>query len=246
MADEKISFKNDSGTELSARLELPPDSKPHNYAIFAHCFTCNKNFTAVRRISRALAAEGFGVLSFDFTGLGESEGEFADTNFSSSVDDLVCAAEFLRTNFKPAGLIVGHSLGGAAAILAASRLEEIKAVVTVGAPSTPAHVRHLLENDMSEIVANDEALVSIGGRPFTIKQQFIEDLEKHDLREVVRQMRKAFLFMHSPQDNVVGIDNAALLYEAARHPKSFISLDGADHLLSKKEDAKYFAHSLQT
>lgn len=239
MTIEKVNFQNSNGKRLSAKLELPIDRRPLNFAVFAHCFTCNKNFNAVRYISSALAAEGFGVLSFDFTGLGESEGEFADTNFSSSVDDLVCAAEFLRTNYESPGLIVGHSLGGAAAILAASRLEEVKAVVTIGAPSAPAHVRHLLENEMPEIVANDEARVSIGGRPFTIKRQFIEDLEKHELRDVVRQMRKAFLFMHSPQDRIVAIDNAALLYEATRHPKSFISLDGADHLLSKKEDAKY-------
>ncbi len=227
MTIEKVNFQNSNGKRLSAKLELPIDRRPLNFAVFAHCFTCNKNFNAVRYISSALAAEGFGVLSFDFTGLGESEGEFADTNFSSSVDDLVCAAEFLRTNYESPGLIVGHSLGGAAAILAASRLEEVKAVVTIGAPSAPAHVRNLLENEMPEIVANDEALVSIGGRPFTIKRQFIEDLEKHELRDVVRQMRKAFLFMHSPQDRIVAIDNAALLYEAARHPKSFISLDGA-------------------
>ncbi len=239
MTNEKISFKNDSGKELSARLELPADRKPHNYAIFAHCFTCNKNFTAVRRISQALAAEGFGVLSFDFTGLGASEGDFSETNFSGSVNDLVSAANFLKENYEAPVLIVGHSLGGAAALLAASEFEEIKAVATIGTPSAVQHVAKLLTGGIEEIEQKGAAEINIGGRPFTIKQQFVENLKDQNLLNVVRKMRKAFLFLHSPQDKIVGIENAAELYEAAFHPKSFMSLDGADHLLSEPADARY-------
>lgn len=239
MSIQKISFENSSGKKLSARLEFPLDQKPHNFAVFAHCFTCNINFTAVRYISRALAAEGFGVLSFDFTGLGMSEGDFAETNFSGTVDDLICAAEFLEKNYQAPSLIVGHSLGGAAGILAASQLAEIKAVVTIGAPSAPQHVTNLLAGGIEEIKEKGAAEINIGGRPFLIKRQFVEDLEEQNLLSVIRAMRKAFLFLHSPQDLIVAVENAAELYKAAFHPKSFVSLDGADHLLSKKEDAMY-------
>jgi putative redox protein len=244
MSVQKITFKNRTGEILSAKLELPVNQRPHNYAVFAHCFTCTKNLNAVRYISAALAAKGFGVFSFDFTGLGESEGEFADSNFSTSVDDLVCAAEFLKENYQAPSVIVGHSLGGAAALMAANSLEMIKAVVTIGAPSAPIHVRQLLVGEMTELLENGQAEVSIGGRPFLIKRQFLEDLTKHDLLEVVGRMRKSFLFLHSPQDRIVGIDNAAALYKAAAHPKSFISLDGADHLLSNKADAKYVGDAI--
>lgn len=224
---------------LSARLELPIDQKPHTYALFAHCFTCSKNLKAVRYISTALAGRGFAVLSFDFTGLGDSEGDFAETNFSGEVDDLVCAAEFLKANYESPTMIVGHSLGGAASILAASRLDEIKAVVTVGSPAEPSHVTHLLSGGIDEIRSDGAAEVDIGGRPFLIKRQFLEDIESHNILDEMRAMRKAFLILHSPQDRTVGIENAAELYKAARHPKSFVSLDGADHLLSVREDALY-------
>lgn len=239
MSAKTISFQNSSGKALSARLELPIDQKPHTYAIFAHCFTCNKNLKAVRYISTALADKGFAVLSFDFTGLGDSEGEFSDTNFSGEVDDLVCAAHFLRANYAPAAMIVGHSLGGAASILAASRLDEIKAVVTVGAPAEPKHVTHLLRGGIDQIQTGGAAEVDIGGRPFLIKRQFLEDIETHNILAEMTAMRKAILILHSPQDRTVGIENAAELYMAARHPKSFVSLDGADHLLSVKADALY-------
>ena len=239
MSNEKISFKNSAGKQLSAKLYLPADRKPHNYAIFAHCFTCNQNFTAVRYISAALAAEGFGVLSFDFTGLGMSEGDFSETNFSGSVDDLISAANFLKENYQAPTVIIGHSLGGAAALLAASEMEAIKAVATIGTPCAPQHVTNLLAGGIEEIDEKGAAEINIGGRPFTIKKQFVEDLKDQNLLNVVRKMRKAFLFMHSPQDNIVGIENAADLYAAAFHPKSFVSLDGADHLLSKTEDARY-------
>lgn len=239
MSIQKISFENSRGGKLAARLELPAVRRPHNYAIFAHCFTCNKNFTAVRYISSALAAKGFGVLSFDFTGLGESEGDFADTNFSGTVDDLICAAEFLKKNYQSPAVIIGHSLGGAASLLAASQLDEIKAVATIGTPSAPQHVTTLLTGGIAEINTKGFASISIGGRLFIIKRQFIDDLKEQNLLSVVREMRKAFLFLHSPQDRIVNIDNAAELYQTAFHPKSFVSLDGADHLLSNKSDAIY-------
>jgi len=239
MSMEKISFKNSSGDDLSAKLELPVDRKPHNFAVFAHCFTCNKNFTAVRYVSSALAAEGFGVLSFDFTGLGMSEGDFSETNFSGSVADLICAANFLKENYQAPAVIIGHSLGGAASLLAANELETVKAVATIGTPSAVQHVTNLLAGGIAEIEKKGAAEINIGGRPFTIKKQFVEDLKDQNLLNVVRRMRKAFLFLHSPQDKIVGVENAAELYGAAFHPKSFVSLDAADHLLSKQEDAIY-------
>lgn len=239
MENEMISFENSAGKQLSAKLYMPADRNPHNFAIFAHCFTCNKNFTAVRYISAALAAEGFGVLSFDFTGLGMSEGDFSETNFSGSIDDLTSAAAFLEKEYVAPALIVGHSLGGAAAIFAANEIQAIKAVVTIGTPCSPQHVTNLLAGGIEEIEEKGAAEISIGGRPFTIKKQFVEDLKDQNLLNVVRKMRKAFLFLHSPQDKIVGIENAADLYAAAFHPKSFVSLDGADHLLSNTKDAKY-------
>ena len=180
MSNEKISFKNSAGKQLSAKLYLPADRKPHNYAIFAHCFTCNQNFTAVRYISAALAAEGFGVLSFDFTGLGMSEGDFSETNFSGSVDDLISAANFLEENYQAPTVIIGHSLGGAAALLAASEMEAIKAVATIGTPCAPQHVTNLLAGGIEEIDEKGAAEINIGGRPFTIKKQFVDDLERSE------------------------------------------------------------------
>lgn len=240
MSVQKISFENSSSEKLSANMELPFDRQPHNFAVFAHCFTCNKNFTAVRCISSSLAAKEVGALSFDSTGWGMSEGNFPATNFSGTVDDLFCAAEFLEKNYESPSLIVDHSLCGAEGILATSQIAEIKAVVTIGAPSAPQHVTHLLAGGIEEIKEKGSAKINIGGRPFLIRQQFIEDLEEQNLLGVVHGMRKkTFLFLHSPQDRTVGIENAAELYKAAFHPKSFVSLDCADHLLSKKEDALY-------
>ncbi len=239
MRSRKVTFFNGQGHELSAYLELPVNQHPHTYALFAHCFTCTKNLTAIRNISRALSIRGIAVLRFDFTGLGESEGDFSDTNFSSNIEDLLAAARYLGYEHQPAGIIIGHSLGGAAAICAASRLEYLRAVVTIGAPFDPAHVSHVIKEDIDEIEADGEAEVDIGGRPFTIKKQFLEDIRKTKLRDHLQGLRKALLIMHSPQDRIVEIDNAAELYHAARHPKSFVTLDGADHLLSKKADSIY-------
>ena len=236
---EKITFINQDGVALVGRIELPADQQPHNFAIFAHCFTCTKNLSAVRNISRSLTSAGFGVLRFDFTGLGESEGDFADTNFSGNVEDLIAAATYLETNHQAPALLVGHSLGGAAVVFAAAQLDSVKAVATVGAPSNPKHVQHLLRSSLDEIEHSGKATVNLSGRDFTIKKHFLEDLNSHSMPEIVKTMDKALLVMHSPQDLTVSIKNAEEIYVAAHHPKSFVSLDGADHLLLNKADSLY-------
>ena len=235
----KVNFPNHDNLELAGRLELPIDQKPHNFAIFAHCFTCSKNLLAVKNVSRSLTAAGFGVLRFDFTGLGESEGDFENTNFSGNVEDLLAAAEFLKNEYEAPSLLVGHSLGGAAVIMAAAKLESIKAVATINAPSDPAHVKQHLEQDLAKIEKEGKAQVNLSGRPFTIKKHFLDDLNKQPLKQVVKAFGKALLVLHSPQDATVGIHNAEELYKAAHHPKSFVSLDGADHLLTEKKDSNY-------
>lgn len=239
MKSLKLNFENRNGLQLSASLDLPLREKPKAYAVFAHCFTCGKNVRGERNISLALTQEGFAVFRFDFTGLGQSEGEFYKTNFSSNVDDLEDAARFLADNYEAPQLLIGHSLGGAASLMAASKLEFVKAVTTVGAPAEPAHVAHLFQAIEDRISQEGEAQVNIGGRPFLIQKQFLEDIQQTDLGSVIKSLRKPLLVMHSPQDTVVGIDNAKKIYAQAWHPKSFISLDGADHLLLKKEDSLY-------
>lgn len=236
---QKIIFKNNEGQSLVGRLELPADQHPHNFVLFAHCFTCNKNLSAIKNISKALTSNGFGVLRFDFTGLGESEGDFSDTNFSGNVEDLIAAAGYLGENYEAPSLIIGHSLGGAAAIFAASKLDSIQAVATIGAPSSPEHVQHLLQNSVAEIQDSGKAVVNLSGRDFTIKKQFLDDLKHKKLADTLKSMRKSILIMHSPQDDTVDIKNAQEIYLAAHHPKSFISLDGADHLLMNKKDSMY-------
>ncbi len=239
MIINKVSFHNKSEELLAGRLELPVDRHPHNFAIFAHCFTCSKNLTAVKNIGRALSAAGFGVLRFDFTGLGESEGDFENTNFSGNVDDLIAAADFLEKNYKAPTLLIGHSLGGAAAIFAAAKLPSIKAVAVINSPSDPSHVTNMLQSNRDEITRNGKAVVSLGGRNFTIKKQFLDDIESKSLMTVVSKLKKAILILHSPQDRTVGIKNAEDIYNAAHHPKSFVSLDSVDHLLTNKEDSIY-------
>lgn len=236
---QKVVFQNKEGQNLIGRLELPVNQHPHNYAIFAHCFTCNKNLSAVKNIGKALTSKGFGVLRFDFTGLGESEGDFADTNFSGNVEDLIAASDFLKENYQAPTLLVGHSLGGAAVIFAATEIESVKAVATIGAPSNPDHVQHLFKSELQEIEASGKAVVNLSGRDFTIKKQFLDDLESKSLPETAQNLRKALLVMHSPQDSTVGIKNAEEIYISARHPKSFVSLNGADHLLMNKMDSIY-------
>ncbi len=239
MNTTKVTFQNPEGQELVGRLELPADRHPHNYALFAHCFTCTKNLIAVKNISKALTSNGFAVLRFDFTGLGESEGDFSDTNFSGNVADLVAAADYLRAIHKAPTLLIGHSLGGAAVIFAATEISEVNAIATIGAPSNPVHVKHLLKSGLEEIEAKGEAVVNLSGRDFTIKKQFVDDLETKSLPETAKKLRKPLLIMHSPQDDTVDIKNAEALYVAAHHPKSFVSLDGADHLLFNKNDSLY-------
>jgi putative redox protein len=233
-------FQGSLGGSLAARLELPARA-PSAYALFAHCFTCSKDTVAAVRISRALTARGIAVLRFDFTGLGGSEGEFANTSFSSNVEDLVAAAAALRERYAAPELLIGHSLGGAAVLAAALSIPESAAVVTIGAPADPRHARHLLEPALEHIEERGEAQVEIAGRTFTVRKQFLEDLERHDLRERIASLRKALLVLHSPRDTVVEIENASRLFGAAKHPKSFVSLDTADHLLTKPEDAAYAA-----
>lgn len=236
---QKITFQNKEGQTLVGRLELPVDQHAHNYAIFAHCFTCNKNLSAVKNIGKALISKGFGVLRFDFTGLGESEGDFEDTNFSGNIEDLVAAADYLQENYEAPTLLVGHSLGGAAVIFAAQEIESVKAIATIGAPSNPNHVQHLFKSGLEEIEASGKAVVNLSGRDFTIKKQFLEDLESKSMQETAKNLRRALLVLHSPSDATVGIKNAEEIYHAARHPKSFVSLDGADHLLMNKKDSIY-------
>ncbi|MEX2592297.1 MAG: bifunctional alpha/beta hydrolase/OsmC family protein [Anditalea sp.] len=239
MKVERITFQNREKIALSARLYHPLEERPRYFAVFAHCFTCSQNFSAVSNICNTLSGLGVAVLSFDFTGLGNSEGDFEDTAFSSNVSDLLDASAYLEAFFEAPKLLIGHSWGGAAVLFAANELESIKAVVTIGAPSSPAHVKHLFQEDVENIQRKGSAEVNIGGRSFKLKKDFIEDLEEKNLPRILSTMRKSLLLMHSPQDAIVDVSNAAELYAAAHHPKSFISLDGADHLLGKQEDSKY-------
>ncbi len=240
MPQVKISFAGHSGDMLSARLDLPATA-PRATALFAHCFTCSKDIPAARRISQGLAALGLAVLRFDFTGLGRSGGEFAATGFSTNVRDLVLAAAALEDRVRGPSLLVGHSLGGAAVLKAAAELPSVKAVVTIGAPADPEHVLHNFENSLDEIEEAGEAEVSLAGRRFTIRKSFVDDVTKTKLSESIGKLRRALLVLHSPVDQTVGIENAAAIYAAARHPKSFVTLDRADHLLSRKEDGAYAA-----
>ncbi|WKV13859.1 bifunctional alpha/beta hydrolase/OsmC family protein [Marivirga harenae] len=246
MKKENIQFEGSTGDKLSAAIHFPADDQPHNYVIFAHCFTCNKNLNAVRNIILSMTKKGFAVLSFDFTGLGQSEGEFSDTNFSSNIDDLIKASNYLKENYREASLLIGHSLGGAAVLMAADLIDSVAAIATIGAPAEADHVLNLIEDKKEEILKKGEAKVNIGGRPFKIKKQFLDDLQSKDNLKKIKDLRKALLILHSPQDQTVDISNAATLYEKAHHPKSFISLDGADHLLSNKEDSLYAGEVIAT
>lgn len=239
----KVTFTGAGGEALAARLDLPP-GRPRAYALFAHCFTCNKDVFAAARIAGGLAERGFAVLRFDFTGLGASEGEFANTNFSSNIEDLVRAADFLRERYAAPQLLIGHSLGGAAVLAAAARVPEARAVATIAAPADPAHVAAHFTAARAEIEAAGEAEVQLVGRPFRIKKQFLEDIATHRLEAAVGGLRKALMVFHAPRDATVGIDNASRIFLAARHPKSFVSLDDADHLLSRRADAVYVAEVL--
>ncbi|MBF2735948.1 MAG: alpha/beta fold hydrolase [Betaproteobacteria bacterium AqS2] len=237
-ASRRLDFAGASGARLAAALEEPA-GPPRGHALFAHCFTCTKDVYAARHVARSLAAAGVAVLRFDFTGLGESEGDFASSNFSSNIADLRAAAEYMAAELGGPQLMVGHSLGGAATLAAAATLPQVRAVCTIGAPADPAHVEHLFTERSAEIKAKGEAEVLLAGRPFTIQRQFIEDLAASPILATVATMGKPLLICHAPEDATVELDNARRLYEAARHPKSFLCLDGADHLLTRKKDAEY-------
>jgi uncharacterized OsmC-like protein/fermentation-respiration switch protein FrsA (DUF1100 family) len=240
VANERFQFPGSQGQQLAAALELP-EREPAAFALFAHCFTCGKDVLAAKRIAVALAAKGIAVLRFDFTGLGSSEGDFANSTFSSNVADLVRAADHLRETRKAPTILIGHSLGGAAVLAAAGQIPQAKAVVTLAAPSDPAHVTGLFADRIDEIRKHGEVEVSLAGRPFHIKREFLDDIAEHNLMGHVANLHKALLIMHSPTDDTVGIDNATRIFVAAKHPKSFVSLAGADHLLSGKRDSLYAA-----
>jgi putative redox protein len=240
MRSERIDFAGHSGDKLAARLDLP-DREPNAAVLFAHCFTCSKDIAAARRIAQRLASLGLAVLRFDFTGLGHSQGEFANTHFSSNVEDLTRAAAYLEERGLPPRILIGHSLGGAAVLAAADKIASAKAVVTIGAPADPAHVTHNFSGSLADIEAKGEAEVTLGGRPFTIKRAFLEDVAASKLTEAIRNLDRALLVLHAPLDSIVGIDNAATIFTAAKHPKSFVTLDDADHLLSRDADADYAA-----
>jgi len=243
---ENISFDNRRQQTLAGVLHMPETGQPLACAVFAHCFTCTKNIKAAVRISEALAAEGIAVLRFDFTGLGQSEGEFANTHFSSNVDDLVDAAAFMASRGEPPALLIGHSLGGTAVLAAAHEIESAVAVATIGSPASAGHVLHLIDEDIEEIESSGEATVRLAGRPFKIKKDFIQDVRTQSVCENLGKLRKALLVLHSPRDELVSIDQAAQIYKNAKHPKSFVSLDDADHLLTRDEDSRYAARVLAT
>lgn len=236
----RTDFPGTDGQLLAASLELPT-GPAQAYALFAHCFTCGKDVFAASRIARAMGEQGIAVLRFDFTGLGASEGDFANTNFSSNVADLIAAADFMRSQHQAPSLLIGHSLGGAAVLAAAAEIAEVKAVVTIAAPSDPAHVRGLFGEALPDIEREGQATVQLAGRTFTIKRQFLDDIAGYNLKQKTAALHRALLVMHSPVDTTVDVSNALDIFSAAKHPKSFISLDDADHLLSRREDAVYVA-----
>lgn len=238
---ERVTFTGSQGAQLAGRLELP-DGEPCAVGLFAHCFTCGADVVAASRISAGLVARGMAVLRFDFTGLGSSEGDFANTDFSSNVADLVAAADMLRDRYRAPSVLVGHSLGGAAVLSAASLIPEVAAVVTLAAPSDPAHVTGLLgESTLDVIRTEGNAEVTLAGRSFTVRREFLDDISTQRLEESIRGLDAALLVLHSPVDQIVGVDHARRIYQAARHPKSFVALDGADHMLTRPDDAAYVA-----
>ena len=241
MPAERFDFPNAQGQKLAALLDRPA-GEPRAYALFAHCFTCGKDIRAAKRVAEGLTALGIAVLRFDFTGLGSSEGEFANTTFSSNVGDLVAAANELRRSASAPAILIGHSLGGTAVLAAAAEVAEARAVVTIAAPCDPSHVTGLFKDRLEEIAAEGEVQATLAGRQFRISRGFIDDLAEHKLMERIANLRKALLIFHSPNDEIVALDNASRIFAAAKHPKSFVSLAGADHLLSRRSDAAYVAN----
>ena len=239
MNTKHVRFVSRRGDELSGYLDLPSEGQSVGYGVLAHCFTCGKDLKPLVNMSRALTREGFGVLRFDFTGIGDSAGDFAETTLSSNVEDLIDAATYVAGNMGEPGVLVGHSLGGIAALQAASSLEWVKAVVTIGTPGSPAHLGMKLSRAREEAAKKGEASLAIGGKTFFLRKRFFDDLASADMGDVIRGMGKALLVLHSPADSMVDIENAAVIFSAARHPKSFVSLGEADHLLLKEKDAVY-------
>lgn len=239
MKSEKVEFLNQKEEKIAAILDWPINKKPLATAIFAHCFTCNKNFKALKNISRGLTNAGFAVLRFDFTGLGESEGEFAESNFDTNIEDIELAAKFLEEKIEAPKLLIGHSLGGTAVLFSAHKIKSTKGIVTIGSPYHPSHATKLFDESIEEIKKKGRARVNIGGRPFTVSSDLISTLEQSSPEEILADLKKSLLIMHSPQDDIVSIDNAEKIYIAARHPKSFITLGGADHLMSHAADSSY-------
>ena len=240
---ERVEFEGSQGHTLAARLDVPV-GRPRAFALFAHCFTCSKDIFAASRIAGGLTDHGIATLRFDFTGLGASEGEFANTNFSSNMQDLVRAADYLREHYAAPSILIGHSLGGAAVLAAAAHVPEAVAVATIGAPANPGHVSHLFAGDIDKIEAEGEAEVTLAGRPFTVRKQFLDDIADQPMKAAIGGLRKALIVFHGPRDDYVDIGNAADIFTAAKHPKSFVSLDDADHLLTRHEDASYVADVL--
>lgn len=244
MPRQKVEFTNTKGHTLAGALELPDSGSPKAFALFAHCFTCGKDVVAATRIARTLADQGIAVLRFDFTGLGGSEGDFGNTTFSSNVSDLEAAATFLAEQYQAPALLVGHSLGGAAVLAVARRIESVQAVVTIAAPASPKHVEHLFADRACDIRQTGRAPVTIAGRTFELGAELLDDLDNWPLDETIGALRKPLLVFHSPTDQVVDVAEATKIFTAAKHPKSFVSLDDADHLLSKQQDADYVALTL--
>lgn len=245
MPSEKITFKGAFGDMLSAKLDWPDGDELKSWVLFAHGFSIGKDLKPIRTISKALVEDGYGMMRFDFTGLGESEGNFSDTNFSSNCEDIRMAAGYLRQNHKAPCVMIGHSFGGTATLKVADEIPECKAVATIGSPCDTTHIVHQFADKIEEIEEEGEAKVLLGGRPFVIKEQFLEDIGNQDIAKEISDLDRALMIFHSPQDKVVSINNAAHIYGEARHPKSFVSLDGADHLLLKNPmDAEYVAHVL--
>ena len=245
MPSKKVEFTGALGETLAAKLDLPED-EIKAYALFAHCFTCSKDLRAVGNITRQLAEVGIATLRFDFTGLGESAGDFANTNFSSNIDDLIAACKFLTEEYEGPAILIGHSLGGAAVLQAANQMESVKAVATIAAPAEPEHVKQNFEMSLDEIEEKGEAEVTLAGRPFTIKKQFLDDLDEVRMKDYINNLGRALIIFHSPIDNTVGVENAQKIFMAAKHPKSFISLDTADHLLHEKADSEFIGKVLGT
>ncbi len=236
---EAVDFPGASGAALAARLDVPTGATPRAYALFAHCFTCSKDTRAATFVAEALADAGIATLRVDFTGLGGSGGDFANTGFSSNVEDLVAAADWLRANRDAPSILVGHSLGGAAVLAAAARIPEAVAVATINAPSDPSHLAQRFAAQRAEIDAHGEAEVDLAGRTFRITRAFVDDIAAQNIAAAVSSLRRALIVFHSPRDTEVGIDHASRIFLAAKHPKSFVSLDDADHLLTRRADARY-------